>query len=66
MMFVAVATRVKLRCPLCGDGRVIDARDQATANSITLYPPEESDRAQLFAKCGKCGKQIGIAFTSET
>ena len=45
-----------VRCPVCGNGRVVDP------GRLHLYGPEHADKAELFSKCPKCGLQIGISF----
>jgi hypothetical protein len=53
--------RQPMLCPLCRKGRVIDAA-QTDASRLKLYGPRQSEKANLFSKCPKCGEQIGIAF----
>lgn len=54
--------RKPILCPLCMKGRIIDAADESNASHITLYGPHQSDLADWFSKCPKCGEQIGLTF----
>ncbi len=52
---------VKLRCPLCGRGHLLDeAKRPGTVHAI-LHKPEEADRASWFLKCPACHNQIGVS-----
>ena len=51
-----------IRCPLCSKGRLADVADYPDPLKMTLYGPQQADRAQMFLKCTKCGQQIGIFF----
>ena len=51
-----------LRYPVCHKGRIIDAASGTDPSCLNLYGPRQSAKAQWFAKCPKCGAQIGITF----
>ena len=55
-----VSRRV-VRCPLCLKGRLIDLAVTADPSKLTLYGPQQSNQAQMFLKCHKCGQQIGLS-----
>lgn len=52
-------------CPLCGKGRIIDAAAHIGTDRLLLYGPESEDGAELFIKCPKCGRQVGIAIKKD-
>ncbi len=52
-----------VRCPVCHQGRIIDAASGTDPSCLNLYGPRQAAKAQWFAKCPKCGKQIGLAFS---
>ena len=52
---------VRIRCPQCGKGRLLDAVSGASATKLQLYGSRHLDKAEWIVKCPKCGNQIGIA-----
>ena len=52
---------IRILCPQCGKGRLLDAVSNASAAKVQLYGPRHLDKAEWIAKCPKCGNQIGIA-----
>lgn len=52
-----------IRCPICRQGRVIDAGPKAEISDFTLLTRKHISQAVLIAKCPKCGQKIGIVFT---
>lgn len=55
-----------IRCPLCHRGRLIDAAPHTDLSTLQLFGPRHADKAEWFAKCPKCGAQIGIKFQPNT
>ena len=53
---------ISIKCPVCLTGRIIDASEKTDRKKLVTYKPEESDRAEWFVKCPKCGNQVGISF----
>ena len=51
-----------VRCPLCRKGRIIDAASGTDVSRLRLYSPRQARKAEWFAKCPKCGEQIGLTF----
>lgn len=51
-----------VRCPVCRKGRIIDAARGTDPSRLNLYGPRQAAKAQWFAKCPKCGVQIGLIF----
>ncbi len=49
-----------LRCPICIKGRIADVPSGAILSQYYLFDADGSDRADLIAKCPKCGRQVGI------
>lgn len=52
--------KVKLMCPVCGFGRLVDADERTKSELCEESKIKPGWRADYFAKCKKCGKQIGI------
>lgn len=52
---------IRITCPVCRRGRLIDAVDEASAARTRLYDPQHLDKAEWIVKCPKCGNQIGIS-----
>lgn len=50
-----------IKCPLCRDGRLLDAAEHADLGTLHLYPPTRCAGAEWFVKCPACRQQIGIA-----
>lgn len=54
--------RIKIiRCPLCHEGRLLDASEHTDIQALALYPPDKSQDAEWFVKCPVCKHQIGMA-----
>lgn len=49
-------------CPICHQGRILDAASQTDPAHLRLFGPRQSAKAEWFTKCPKCGLQIGITF----
>lgn len=56
---------IRIICPVCGRGRLLDAVNSASAAKIKLYGPRHLDKAEWIAKCPKCGNLIGISSSNE-
>ena len=54
-----VRTRV-IRCPVCVEGRVLNASVSIHPSHIQIYPPEEIQEDMLFIKCPRCKNQVGF------
>lgn len=52
---------VRILCPQCGRGRLLDAVSSTSATRLKLYGSRHLDKAEWIVKCPKCGNQIGIA-----
>lgn len=52
---------VRILCPQCSKGRLLDAVNSTSAAKLKLYGPRHLDKAEWILKCPKCGNQIGIA-----
>lgn len=50
-----------VHCPVCLKGRVIDISASMDRSRLMLYGPRQSQEAQFYSKCPKCGLQIGIS-----
>jgi len=50
-----------IKCPICGKGKLMDASKTINPKMIRLFKPEESNKAECFVKCPKCGSQVGFA-----
>ena len=59
------ATRT-VYCPICHKGRIMDAAAQTDIRALRLYGPRQAAKAEWFAKCPKCGAQIGITFSLQS
>ena len=55
--------RQSLYCPACGKGRIADVPNGISRAQYRLFRPEQVNGPLLYAKCPKCGAQVGIAFT---
>lgn len=53
--------RKPVHCPVCTRGRVIDIATGMDRSKLALFGPHQSQNAQFFSKCPKCGLQIGIS-----
>ena len=49
-------------CPVCHQGRILDAASQTDTAHLRLFGPRQAAKAEWFTKCPKCGLQIGISF----
>ena len=52
---------IHILCPICGRGRLMDAASSASAAKLSLYGPQQLNKAEWIVKCPKCRNQIGIA-----
>jgi len=52
---------IRIICPVCNRGRLLDAANSASAARTRLYGPSHLDKADWIAKCPKCGSLIGIS-----
>ena len=50
----------QLACPVCGFKRLVDADINTKSELREESMMEPGWKADYFAKCRKCGKQIGI------
>lgn len=50
-----------IRCPMCGDGHLLDASEKADLRTLRLFPPNRCEDAEWFVKCPLCRRQIGVA-----
>ena len=54
--------RIKIiKCPLCREGRLLDASEHTDIHALALYPPDKAENAEWFVKCPVCKRQIGMA-----
>lgn len=56
------ASTIRIICPICGKGRLLDAVDDTCAAKLELYGPRHLNKAEWIAKCPKCGNLIGISY----
>ena len=52
--------RKQLACPNCGFRRLVDADENTKSELYEESQMRSGWRADYYAKCKKCGKQIGI------
>ncbi len=52
--------RKQLACPNCGFKRLVDADENTKSELYEESQMRSGWRADYYAKCKKCGKQIGI------
>lgn len=50
----------KLVCPACGFGRLMDADEKTESELCVESEIKAGWKPDYFAKCKRCGKQIGI------
>lgn len=52
--------RKQLACPVCGFKRLVDADENTKSELCEETHIKNGWRPDYYAKCKKCGKQIGI------
>lgn len=52
--------RKRLVCPVCGFGRLVDAEEHTKSELREESKITQGWTPDYYAKCRKCGKQIGI------
>lgn len=52
---------IRLYCPVCNSGHIMDEATGPNTTHAILYKPDESEGANWFLKCQKCKNQIGVS-----
>ncbi len=60
MLIKEIIKTKSIKCPVCGNGKILKVKDSVRLTELTIYLPNEIHKAKYFVKCPCCKKQIGI------
>ena len=54
-----------VKCPICKTGRLFDRAKGVQVSTVSISDPKkEKLSVQMFIKCPKCSRRVGVSFTN--